>query len=331
MPDSERKPFTYHMIEEPSIEVPHITVQIGWIDDIMAERIYYKDRLIWIKRGSFPPYTSIESLRMNLSWDIINPYNAVRLRKECLRKIVENLFYKKYYDCYKDKESSLFVHKKDFFFIIELNAYFHDIICGEAEIARAINFYDEVCESSSYTVKRVFWPMVNPKFKSYFRGRKDFFVRQQLDLKTLEKKPKLLLITSGDLRSQEFLDLIQQDADRKDFDKMVFDRYTELQEKITNTDGLDDRVALDIYRTGIQKWQRFSRIPAPKMYQLQVEDIEKWEVIVYKTDADIVLIPSEIFYYILQKVHLWREVQYFDLLQNTSLEELMIEPAILGL
>lgn len=324
MPESERMSCDYREIDKPLIKVPNLSMQFGNINGINAIRYYYKDRVKCIKRGELHPESPFWDRNLTY-FDIHSPDHANSFRDDCLRDIVERLFNKKGFYCctqpyFSEFRNDLLVHKEDFFFIIELKAYLHDVICGEAEIGQAIKYYNTACENSEYKVRFSAIKKQPHRFKNGF-----FWWTKELDLQTIDKKPKVLLITSGNLRSQEFLDFIKKDSDRKDFDKMVIEHYKMLQDKIMNKDGLDDRLALKIYKTAPQKWRKIYWSHPPKIYQFQYEDIHKWESILCKTDADIILVPSEIFYYILQEEYLGREVRYFDLLQNTSLEELMID------
>ena len=206
----------------------------------------------------------------------------------------------------------LIVQKGDSNFIIEIKAYSHSIACGEVEVAQAIKYFDRA--SYMYYSKAKFSGH-NSKTSNY------------IEMKSL---PKILLITSGDLQAENILDFINGKIDTiEDLNKLVYQHYEGLRNRIVERESLDNCDAYGIYKYAPKKWDKASWEYPFRITTLKECDMKNWLEVLLTEDFDIFLIPSEIFAEILNHEGLQEELSIFNVLKYTPLEELMIDRTIL--
>ena len=315
VPSSEKKIYTIS-IRKNKLDVPHISVQDGYIGEEIAARIFYKDQLKRIWRG--PP----KDRRFILErYGIIDLQSAQNLRESALKNIVETLFEKKGWIIYREPslmefKPDLLVKKENFSIIIELKAYRGTLICREAEIAQAIKYYDKLSSICELNL-------------NIFAIKKKIDGKLIPELIKIDNLPKVLLITSGMLISEDFFNFLKRRTENEVFDELVEQRYKELMSKINNFDALDQRDAYGIYKSAIKKWKKISWDHLFWISNFFYDPLADWEKVLSTDKSNIILISNETFLSILTHENLKQEIKLFELLQKTPLEEIMIDPTIL--
>jgi len=315
VPTSEKKKYIIST-KRNKIDVPYISVQDGYIGKEIAARIFYKDQL---KRIWYCP--SKDGLFILERYGIMDPHSAQKLRESTLKKIVETLFEKKGWIIYREPslmefKPDLLVKKENFSIIIELKAYHGTLICREAEIAQTIKYYDKLIK-------------IREQNLNIFAIKKTSDGKLISEAIKIDILPKVLLITSGMLISEDFFKFLKTGTENEDLDELVEIKYKELMSKINNIDGFDQRDAYGIYKTAIKKWKKISWDHFFLISNFFYDPLTDWEKILSTEKSNIILISSESFLSILTQENLKHEIKLFELLQKTPLEEIMIDPTIL--
>ncbi len=290
-------------IKNGAIPTP-IALQKGVVGDRAALRIYVDRKIVATRQsetvkiwddleGEFGPETLHAFGGQSL-------FEAQNQRETCLTKVVGNLFTKLGFEheiepCLANKTPDLLVTRKDLGWFIELKAFFGSFICGEPEIAQAME-YTRISKNECAEGK----------------------------LQQFKVPPKVMLITTGRLVSRRDVAFRK----RGNAKNHVRSRYFGMIKRLSKSKTLDDRNAMGMYRGAVKKFEKKKFNPEAHIYWLY-----KWEEFMDflenpdKTDG--LLIPERSFRQILHHNDLHDENQYFNRIRNTPLEHLIADKSLL--
>jgi len=232
--------------------------------------------------------------------------NSVRRQREkCLETIVEHYF-KKFGMKVQKRPSlgnftpDLLIKKGKFACYIELKAFHESYICGDPEITQAMKYFEYLKRSYNLNNRN-----------------------------SNSKIPKVLLITSGNLKSPEEVFLNNPNIDASQFVSNYYKQKILPRRMITTLDGLTAR---DIYRQALKKFRKnisYGLSPMKVVFLKEVDIINFPKSLFTGADFDVLLISSENFYQILRNGNMHSLANKFHLLRRKELEKLMINGRIL--
>jgi translation initiation factor 1 (eIF-1/SUI1) len=232
--------------------------------------------------------------------------SARRQREKCLETIVERYFNNFGIKVQKqpllgDFTPDILIKKRNHSCYIELKAFHESYICGDPEISQAMKYFEYIKQNHAS--------------------------QENKDLNS--ETQKVILITSGTLKSPEDVFFNNPKMDTHQFISNYYKQKVLPRKRITTLDGLSAR---DIYRQASKKFKKqFANGFSPmRIIFLKEVDISYFPKYLFKvTNFDVLLISSDNFYQILKDANMDSLANKFDLLRRKTLEELIINGKIL--
>ena len=256
--------------------------------------------------------TKLEEDKNNKDYFTFYPYGGQELpaaqfqREECLMNVCSNLFKKLGFTVQIEPNldvltPDMLVQKDDLNLYIELKAYTRDTIVGDPEITQTMKYFE--------MAQRLY----------------------QLEIKKMERSPniKAILVTTGKLINFNQSVFSKTNAEMEAHVENFYNKFITPRRQAKTLDQLSSR---SIYVQAVKKLIRNIKIGLTPMNTkfMYKKDISKVKDILFEpNEFEVIAFNADIFGQFLKKEGLNKEFKKFELIRDSSLEELIINRHLL--